>query len=105
MCLANLAGMTPTTPDRTAQPAFRLHVLRPLAASTETPGALPVARMVPHRAAARRRRPASLRPLLRLAPPLALVKGHRGRPDWRVVAGGVGAAVADHDVEDGPWIA
>ena len=97
--------MTPTTVDRVAQPPFRLHVLRPRAALTETSGALPEARMVPHRAAARRRRPASLRPLLRLAPPLALVKGNRGRPDWQAVAGGVGAAVADHDVEEGPWIA
>lgn len=69
------------------------------------PMARPIARMVPHRAAARRRRPASLRPLLRLAPPLTLVKGNRRWPDWRAVAGGVGAAVADHDVEDGPWIA
>jgi hypothetical protein len=33
------------------------------------------------------------------------VKGNRRWPDWRVVAGGVGAAVADHDVEDSPWIA
>jgi hypothetical protein len=105
MCLANIAAMTSTTADRTAQPPFRLHVLKPRPEPTETPGALPVARRVPHRAAARRRRPASLRPLLRLAPPLALVKGIRGRPDWRVVAGGVGAAVADHDVDDSPWIA
>jgi hypothetical protein len=40
-----------------------------------------------------------------LAPPLTLVKGNRRWPDWRTVAGGVGAAVADHDAEDSPWIA
>ncbi len=102
MRLADTAGMTRMRSHLTAQGQSFLRIL-------ERPTAPPEARVaaaVSPQAVARRKRPASPRTgLLRLAPRLSVVTGNRREPDWRVIAGGIGAAVADSDVEDAPWSA
>jgi hypothetical protein len=34
-----------------------------------------------------------------------VLTGNRRQPDWRVIAGGIAAAVVDSDGEEAPWIA
>jgi hypothetical protein len=53
------------------------------------------------RLVARRKRAAPPRlKLLRLAPRLSVLTGNRRGPDWPVIAGGVGAAMADDVVAE-----
>ena len=79
MRLAHTAGMTRMRSHLTAQGQSFLRVL-------ERPTAPPEARVA-----------AAVR--------LSVLTGNRREPDWRVIAGGIGAAVADSDVEDAPWSA
>ena len=96
-----IARMTRMSAHRIAQSPSFLRVLGSPATPTEAR-----ADLIPPRAIARRKRPASPRTgLLRLAPRLTVLTGSRREPDWRVIAGGIAAAVAEGDDEETPWIA
>ncbi len=87
--------------NRTVQSQSFLRIVGRPTTPTEAPTAL-----LPPRTTGRRRRPTSPRSgFLRLAPRLTVLTGNRRQPDWRVIAGGIAAAVVDSDGEEAPWIA
>ena len=90
------------TSHRAAQGQSFLHVLERPAAPPEPRAAL---KDSPGPGARRKRRVSARAGLLRLAPRLTVLTGNRARPDWGAIAGGIGAAIVDSDLDDTPWCA